>query len=188
MNDSFITKYCRAHGIFLPYLISDHSPGLLIFPEGLPKKVKSYRFTNYIADKKEFLDEVTKGWNINIRGSRSLKDSLQVSQEDVEKDPFNMEKKKKAIPLLEEYIEISKDELKLLYQKAKINWLGEGDKNTAFFHNILKAKKHKNIVEFICDETRTRFWGYEVAIQIEKYFQNFLGTTNQMMPLEQLRD
>ncbi|GKB41569.1 RNA-directed DNA polymerase, eukaryota, reverse transcriptase zinc-binding domain protein [Tanacetum coccineum] len=161
MNDSFITKYCRAHGIFLPYLISDHSPGLLIFPEGLPKK-----------------DVI----------SRSLKDSLQVSQEDVEKDPFNMEKKKKAIPLLEEYIEISKDELKLLYQKAKINWLGERDKNTTFFHNILTAKKHKNIVESICDETGTRFWGYQVAIQIEKHFQNFLGTTNQMMPLEQLRD
>ncbi|GJZ80916.1 RNA-directed DNA polymerase, eukaryota, reverse transcriptase zinc-binding domain protein [Tanacetum coccineum] len=127
-----------------PYLISDHSPGVLIFPEGLPKKVKSFRFTNYIADKQEFLDVVAKGWETSY-----FMDSLQVAQEEIDKDPFNEDKKKKAITILEEYTEVSKDELKLLHQKAKINWLREGDKNTAYFHNILKARKHKNIVESI---------------------------------------
>nr|GEV46504.1 RNA-directed DNA polymerase, eukaryota, reverse transcriptase zinc-binding domain protein [Tanacetum cinerariifolium] len=38
VNESFINQYCRAHGIFLPYLVSDHSASLMIFPNGLPKK------------------------------------------------------------------------------------------------------------------------------------------------------
>nr|GFB73180.1 RNA-directed DNA polymerase, eukaryota, reverse transcriptase zinc-binding domain protein [Tanacetum cinerariifolium] len=29
----------RAHGVFLPYLVFDHSCALLIFPDGLPKKL-----------------------------------------------------------------------------------------------------------------------------------------------------
>ncbi|GJR56859.1 RNA-directed DNA polymerase, eukaryota, reverse transcriptase zinc-binding domain protein [Tanacetum coccineum] len=166
VNDSFITKYSRAHSVFLPYLIPDHSPGVLIFPE------------------------VAKGWDINIHGchmfkvvkklrnlkkplnqlnwkhgnlfdkAKNLKDSLQVAQEDVDKDPFNVEKKKNAIFILEEYTEVSKDEL----------------------------KKHKNRVESICDENGIRFWGDDVANQIEKHFQNFLGASNQVMPLEQLGD
>nr|GEX64769.1 RNA-directed DNA polymerase, eukaryota, reverse transcriptase zinc-binding domain protein [Tanacetum cinerariifolium] len=62
----------------------------------------------------------------------------------------------------------------------------EGDKNTAYFHNILKARKHKNRVESICDENGTRFWGDEVATQIEKHFHNFLEVSYQVLPLEQL--
>nr|GEY44858.1 hypothetical protein [Tanacetum cinerariifolium] len=131
-------------------LCKDHSPGLLIFPEGLPKKVKSFGFTNYIADKKELLDAVAKGWDVEIKGSRRLKESLQVAQEDLDKDPFNVDKKKKAISILEEYTE------------------------------------HKNRVESICDENGTRFWGDEVATQIEKHFHNFLGVSYQVLPLEQL--
>ncbi|GJW86812.1 RNA-directed DNA polymerase, eukaryota, reverse transcriptase zinc-binding domain protein [Tanacetum coccineum] len=158
------TQYSRAHGVFLPYLISDHSPGVLIFPEGLPKKVKSFRFTNYIADKQEFLDVVPR------LDPQIHDDSLQVAQEEIDKDPFNEDKKKKAITILEEYTEVSKDELKLLHQKVKINWLREGDKNIAYFHNILKARKHKNRVESICDDNGVRFWGDDVAIHFERHF------------------
>ncbi|GJW98174.1 RNA-directed DNA polymerase, eukaryota, reverse transcriptase zinc-binding domain protein [Tanacetum coccineum] len=109
---------------------------------------------------------------------------MQVAQEEIDKDHFNEDKKKKAITILEEYTEVSIDELKLLHQKAKINWLREGDKNTAYFHNILKARKHKNRVESICDDNG----GHDVAIQFERHFQKFLGTSNQVMPLEQLGD
>ncbi|GKD36617.1 RNA-directed DNA polymerase, eukaryota, reverse transcriptase zinc-binding domain protein [Tanacetum coccineum] len=108
MNDNFINQYCRAHGVFLPCLVSDHSVGLLIFLDGLPKKVISFRFANYIADRNEFLDTV-------------LKECLQVAQDEVDKDPFNVDKRRKAIVILEEYTKVFKDELKLLYQKARIN-------------------------------------------------------------------
>ncbi|GKD56770.1 RNA-directed DNA polymerase, eukaryota, reverse transcriptase zinc-binding domain protein, partial [Tanacetum coccineum] len=153
-----------------------HSPGVLIFPEGLPKKVKSFRFTNYIADKQEFLDVVAKGWDTHIHGCLMFQ---------VVKKLKNL---KKPLNQLNWKHEVSKDELKLLHQKAKINWLREGDKNTAYFHNILKARKHKNRVESICDDNGVRFWGDDVAIQFERHFQKFLGTSNQVMPLEQLGD
>ncbi|GJW00473.1 RNA-directed DNA polymerase, eukaryota, reverse transcriptase zinc-binding domain protein [Tanacetum coccineum] len=147
----FIQKFGSAHGVFLPYLISDHNPSLFIFPNGFPKKVKSFRFTNYIADKHEFLDTMTKEWNGKIHGchmfklvknlkylkkplnnlnwkhgnlferAKSLKLVLQEAQNDVDNDPCNMVKRKKAINILEEYTAVASDELKLLHQKAKID-------------------------------------------------------------------
>ncbi|GJX40071.1 hypothetical protein Tco_0255061 [Tanacetum coccineum] len=58
VNDEFLNQCEKAHGIFLPYLVSDHSQAIMTFPKGLIKKKKSFRFANYVADKEEFLDLV----------------------------------------------------------------------------------------------------------------------------------
>ncbi|GJX29876.1 RNA-directed DNA polymerase, eukaryota, reverse transcriptase zinc-binding domain protein [Tanacetum coccineum] len=39
VNEEFIKVFGNAHGIFLPYLISDHSPSILIIPDGLQRKI-----------------------------------------------------------------------------------------------------------------------------------------------------
>ncbi|GJS26786.1 RNA-directed DNA polymerase, eukaryota, reverse transcriptase zinc-binding domain protein [Tanacetum coccineum] len=190
VNDSFISKYCRAHSVFLPYLISNHSPGLLIFLarewNNVIKGCKMFKVVKKLRHLKNPLNRLNWKHENLFEKANNLKESLQVAQEEVNKDPFNVDKKRKAISILEEYTEVSNDELKLLHQKAKIDWLREGDKNTAYFHNILKARKHKNKVESICDDSKTRFWGNEVAIQIVKHFQNFLGASDQVVPMNQL--
>ncbi|GJR64318.1 RNA-directed DNA polymerase, eukaryota, reverse transcriptase zinc-binding domain protein [Tanacetum coccineum] len=140
INDCFNQKYGSAHGVFLPYLISDCSHILLVFPKGLPKKVKSFRFTNYIAYKEEFLI-------LWLKNGIGVCMDVTYAQKEVNKDPSNMDKKKLAVKILEEYTEVASDELKLLHQKAKIDWLRDGDKNISYFHSMLKAKKHNNRVE-----------------------------------------
>nr|GEX93710.1 RNA-directed DNA polymerase, eukaryota, reverse transcriptase zinc-binding domain protein [Tanacetum cinerariifolium] len=55
VNDDFISRYQHAHVIFMPYLISDHSPALLIFPNEVKKRKNPFKFANYLTDKKEFL-------------------------------------------------------------------------------------------------------------------------------------
>ncbi|GKC07533.1 RNA-directed DNA polymerase, eukaryota, reverse transcriptase zinc-binding domain protein [Tanacetum coccineum] len=49
-SDSFISSFGNAHGIFLPFMVSDHSPAVLVIPDGLPRKKKPFRFMNYVAD------------------------------------------------------------------------------------------------------------------------------------------
>nr|GFA62651.1 RNA-directed DNA polymerase, eukaryota, reverse transcriptase zinc-binding domain protein [Tanacetum cinerariifolium] len=72
-NDKFLSSYGHAHGMFLPFLISDHSPAIVIVPNGLPRKKKSFRFVNYVGDKSEFLDIVKKGWDMEIDGCNMFK-------------------------------------------------------------------------------------------------------------------
>ncbi|GKA61125.1 RNA-directed DNA polymerase, eukaryota, reverse transcriptase zinc-binding domain protein [Tanacetum coccineum] len=116
------------------------SPILLVFLEGLPKKVKSFRFTNYIAYKEEFLI-------LWLKNGIGVCMDVTYAQKEDDKDPSNVDKRKFAVKILKEYTEVASDELKLLHQKAKIDWLRDGDKNTSYFHSMLKAKKHNNRVE-----------------------------------------
>ncbi|GJU75281.1 RNA-directed DNA polymerase, eukaryota, reverse transcriptase zinc-binding domain protein [Tanacetum coccineum] len=138
LNDEFLGKFGQAHGMFLPYLVSDHILGLLIIP-------------NKIAKKKEVFQSNWSNGNI-FEKVVSLKDKLRKAQSDVDADPFNKNKKEATAILYEEYSIAAEDEIKLLHQKAKINWLKEGDRNTTFFHKILKARKHKSILDTICGE------------------------------------
>ncbi|GJS22085.1 hypothetical protein Tco_0450717 [Tanacetum coccineum] len=57
------------------------------------------------------------------------------------------------------------DEYKLLSQKAMINWIKDGDKNTAFFHKVVKGRKHRSKIESICDDNGVRYFGDDVPGQ-----------------------
>ncbi|GJV37853.1 RNA-directed DNA polymerase, eukaryota, reverse transcriptase zinc-binding domain protein [Tanacetum coccineum] len=189
------------------------SPTVVTIPNGLKKKRKAFRFMNYIADKKEFIKCVESEWNHKIKGCNmykvvqkpkrlkkplnklnwkngnltekvaGLKKNLKEIQADVEKNPFDYDLKEKAVQVLNKYMEASNDELKLLQQKAKIKWLSEGDQNTAYFHGILKARKHKGRIESICDESGTRYDGDKVVEPFVDHFKKFLGTKYDVQPL-----
>ncbi|PWA39454.1 RNA-directed DNA polymerase, eukaryota, Reverse transcriptase zinc-binding domain protein [Artemisia annua] len=68
VNEEFINKFQNAYGVFLPYTISDHSPSVLIIKDGMPKKQRSFRFSNFIYDKEGFLETVKKEWDQEIHG------------------------------------------------------------------------------------------------------------------------
>nr|GFC21014.1 hypothetical protein [Tanacetum cinerariifolium] len=82
---------------------------------------------------------------------RKLKEILKKDQEVVDKNPSDINAKVKAAQTLNELIKASSDEINLLYQKEKIKWIKDGDKNTTFFHSI-KVKRNKNRDESIRDE------------------------------------
>ncbi|GJY65994.1 RNA-directed DNA polymerase, eukaryota, reverse transcriptase zinc-binding domain protein [Tanacetum coccineum] len=48
---------------FHPYVTLDNCPICIALPSVLKKKIKAFRFANYIADKPEFLDIMAKEWN-----------------------------------------------------------------------------------------------------------------------------
>ncbi|GJY29440.1 RNA-directed DNA polymerase, eukaryota, reverse transcriptase zinc-binding domain protein [Tanacetum coccineum] len=183
-----------SHAIFQPFLISDHSPALLIIPSSWKKKARSFRFANYIADKPEFVKEVEEGWKAQFHGykmyclTKKLKHikpilnkmnwkngdltikvemtrvKLQEAQYLVEKNPHNCLIKERAVQALNDYNEAMKDEEKLLAQKARIKWLNEGDKN----RNIYEKE--------------------EVPTQFVKHFQHFLGNNSEVTILKDCKD
>ncbi|XP_071738749.1 uncharacterized protein [Rutidosis leptorrhynchoides] len=69
-NEGFLKVYPQASGIFLPYLMSDHSPTILSILNGLPKKKKAFRFMNHIAYKDDFLQTVATIWDTNVNGHK----------------------------------------------------------------------------------------------------------------------
>ncbi|GJW83331.1 hypothetical protein Tco_0156476 [Tanacetum coccineum] len=76
------------------------------------------------------------------------------------------------------------DMKKVLYQQAKIKWLCEGDKNSRFFHSVLKGRKCKNKVHSIIDNASTRHEGDQIPQVFLNHFQEFLGTSHPVQDIE----
>ncbi|GJW79530.1 RNA-directed DNA polymerase, eukaryota, reverse transcriptase zinc-binding domain protein [Tanacetum coccineum] len=106
-NEDFFNKYNQAFAVFHPFMISDHSPVVLTISKNISKKKKSFKFANFVADKK------------GVPG---------------------------RVSILEEFHEALDDEEKFLSQKTKVDWLGEGDRNSAYFHKVVKRRRNKNRV------------------------------------------
>ncbi|GJX66900.1 RNA-directed DNA polymerase, eukaryota, reverse transcriptase zinc-binding domain protein [Tanacetum coccineum] len=214
VNDEFMRQYQRANGVFHPYGISDHSLAELILHDGFSTKNKAFRFSNFVAGKDNFIDVVKSGWNIDVQGchmyrlvkklknlkkplkklswcqgnvherTNNLKNELLKNQAIMEKNPFDSDARVNAAKALNDYIEASKDDLSLLYQKAKVQWLREGDKNTTYFHSMIKSRRNKSRVERIKDEDGNVHEGNNVAEQFVRHFKKFLGEYKEVVALD----
>ena len=102
------------------------------------------------------------------------REKLKIAQINVDKDPHNSSLKKDEADTLHEYKVAVQDEEKFLMQKAKIDWLSDGDRNSKFFHAVVKGKVHRSRIEVICNEQGERVEGNRVAEQFVKHFQDFL--------------
>ncbi|GKB64760.1 RNA-directed DNA polymerase, eukaryota, reverse transcriptase zinc-binding domain protein [Tanacetum coccineum] len=208
-NNNFMGTFCNSTAHFLPHLSSDHCHAVLIMPKVLSRKKRAFKFTNYVADKPEFLEIVEKEWNIETSGCKmyklvqklkamkfhmknlnwkhgnlyeiveSWKVKLKNVQMQVDKDPHNVALKTEEARTLKEYMIAMQDEEKFLYQKAKITWMSDGDRNSRFFHEVIKGRIHKNRIDMVCNEKGERFEGKSVA---DQFVSHFLGKAMQVNP------
>ncbi|GKB59327.1 RNA-directed DNA polymerase, eukaryota, reverse transcriptase zinc-binding domain protein [Tanacetum coccineum] len=72
-NVKFMGTFTNSHALFLPHLTFDHSPAILIIPKMMKKKYKAFRFSNFIADKSEFVSVVQDEWNNQVEGCYMFK-------------------------------------------------------------------------------------------------------------------
>lgn len=101
-------------------------------------------------------------------------------QQLIDTKPFDCALREQGVEALIKYKEATADEEKLLSQKAKIEWLKEGDKNSAFYYKVFRGRMHKNRVVSICDDQGVRHDGDRVADQFVIHFQEFLGTSREV--------
>ncbi|GJW27560.1 hypothetical protein Tco_0044435, partial [Tanacetum coccineum] len=127
--------------------------------------------------------EEDKWWFVVKSDGDMLENELKEYHLEVEKDLNNIVKRSKVVRLYNEYTKASQDELKLLYQTAKVDWLREGDKNTAYFQNFIKARIKKNRVDTICNEDGLRFDGEDASGQFVKHFKCFIRTVAEVQSL-----
>ncbi|GJZ30045.1 RNA-directed DNA polymerase, eukaryota, reverse transcriptase zinc-binding domain protein [Tanacetum coccineum] len=112
VNSDFIDHYGNVNARFLPFLISDHSPVVLHIPNTLEKKKKSFRFSNFVADKEEFIDVLAWKKGNLFQSVKILEDELKKAQMEVEANPNCKGIKEKLSNVLQEYNEVIIDEEK----------------------------------------------------------------------------
>nr|GEU99130.1 hypothetical protein [Tanacetum cinerariifolium] len=177
-------------------------------PNGVIKGKGSFRFLNFNTEKEDFLpivlsvsDRIFEGhtmyrviqkmkvlksklkqlsWkngNVFLR-AKKLREKVMESQKEVDMFPHDENIKEKSCRILKEYYEAMQDENSLLYQKAKIKWLREGDRNTAYFHKTIKEMVHRGRIITIRNEKGVRIENKDVAAHNVKHFKEFLGKSS----------
>ncbi|GJU19094.1 RNA-directed DNA polymerase, eukaryota, reverse transcriptase zinc-binding domain protein [Tanacetum coccineum] len=151
-NEEFFDIHKRAHVVFLPYGISDHSPAVLTCSKNMKAQTRAFR-------------------NLNEK-VKKLKKALDDIQNSIDKDPYNDSLRKIGVDTLGEYSIALEDEEKLMFQRAKVQWMNEGDRNSAFFHKVIKGRISKNRVAEIWGTDNIRYVDDECLDLDSKIFKN----------------
>ncbi|GKE25806.1 RNA-directed DNA polymerase, eukaryota, reverse transcriptase zinc-binding domain protein [Tanacetum coccineum] len=164
--EDFIKNFPQAHAKFLSYIISDHTHVILCVPSNVRKKFKSFRFSNYITDKQEFIPIVKEN------GIKTYMDTKCIKCFKI----FKLLLRLKEAKLVEEFFEGESDEEKFLHQQAKIKWLCEGEKNNNYFHRVLKGRRNKSKVFALCDDNGISSDQEQIPQLFLKHFEKFLSS------------
>ncbi|KAL0347780.1 UNVERIFIED_CONTAM: hypothetical protein Scaly_1794000 [Sesamum calycinum] len=162
---------CNVH-FSPPGCLSDHSPGIVSILDPPASQPKPFRFFNMWADHQDFIATVENGWNLNVDGTaqfclcrklkalkghlkafnnlhfshisvRAKNADLALQDAQLESDPENSTIRDSMRELRKKAVFLAEAERHFYYQKAKLHFLKMGDRNTKFFHDIVKRNAAK---------------------------------------------
>nr|KAJ0193875.1 hypothetical protein LSAT_V11C800388240 [Lactuca sativa] len=213
-NFKFIEDFPDVFANFQPYKSSDHSPMIIKFPVKKKFTVRPFKFVNSLTLLDEFLPLVANVWKSEVEGfgmfrlCQKLKllkkplrkllnsqgnyvekvskcrDDLSRIQFELDRDPGNEDLRIEEGFYLQSFLNASREEECYLKQRAKVQWLKEGDSNSAYFHKVVKGKINRNRIENILDSNGNWKEGEDAFKVIVDYFEEFLGIEHEVSQLE----
>ncbi|KAK1408248.1 hypothetical protein QVD17_39884 [Tagetes erecta] len=105
----------------------------------------------------------------------NLRKDLEDLQQLIDASPFDLSLKEKESLCMKEFVDASLDEESFLKQKAKVNWLDQGDANTKYFHNMLKCKNNKKMIDSVMRSTGEVLEGDAMVDEFVTFYETFLG-------------
>lgn len=197
-NREWNDNFSETSVLHLARVCSDHAPLQITMKNVVSVAPRYFKFLDFWADNDDFLSVVKDVWEESVEGnpmwvlhqklkkaSKRLSIWSRETFGDIYEEPKRLEK---LIVDLEEALVISNspshrrelNEAKAKYiqflniqdavlrQKAKAQWLRDGDKNTAYFHAVIKGKRKKLSIQKIQDEEgQWREGGEEVAKRLQ---------------------
>ncbi|CAH1443602.1 unnamed protein product [Lactuca virosa] len=130
---------------------------------------------------------------LNDQGSyaekvQKCREELDKVQIELDNDPYNGDLRSEEGFYLQAFLNASIEEEKILKQRAKVQWLKEGDCKSAYFHKVVKGNINRNKVETIMDNDGKWKESDEAFKQIVKYFNDFLGVDRNVRPIISPKD
>ncbi|KAJ9542089.1 hypothetical protein OSB04_028595 [Centaurea solstitialis] len=204
-NTQFLSLFEGSSVVFATRCLSDHACGILEVPAAICKRTRGFKFDNFMTDHAAFLDIVAQEWGQPVYGSfmhrilchlKRLKQPLhkirnQVGDVSVRANKLRIELDAIHLaydmdptnPILMEdlahvslaYEHARNDELLYFKQRAKVRWLHDSDKNTKFFHHVVKERQNRNLIRSIMDSQGRYVHDEEVGALFVDHFRSFLG-------------
>ncbi|KAK8601718.1 hypothetical protein V6N12_051546 [Hibiscus sabdariffa] len=179
MSNEWSMAYPKAIGILEAAVASDHNP-IVVLLEGLKRRrKKAFKFETRWLLEDECFTNVNEAWSENPRGhcqsklNRKLKNTRVKLQKwsgmkygssrrtvegikrqllDLQKLPLSPQIKEEISSLKHELQKLWESEERHWHQRARVNWIKYGDRNTKFFHATTIQRFRQNVIVTIKDE------------------------------------
>ncbi|GJY34922.1 putative RNA-directed DNA polymerase [Tanacetum coccineum] len=193
------------HALFHPYRTSNHSPAVLRLPCRVKAQPKPFKFSNILVQHARFKEVVKDGWAMHYSGFfmyqvvkklKGLKKpfrkllyehgniynnvdhlckELDRVQADLDRDPSNVQLRDEEAAYVLAYNDALILQECFLKQKAKINWLREGDSNSAYFHKAVKSRVSRSRINVVTNSDGVNYENEQVPKAFIKHYEVFLG-------------
>ncbi|XP_021850758.1 uncharacterized protein [Spinacia oleracea] len=170
INQAWLTQYPNTEVCFKNEGYFDHCPGTVSVYRYLAAGKKPFKFFSMWQEAPQYKDIVMTAWNMsgtpmyqvvqklkNVKialkklnkegfGDIEAKETktahaLQELQDELHKNPADVEMANKEKQAQQEYLVAHKALLSFLAHKAKSVWIKEGDENTAVFHRFIRQRQ-----------------------------------------------
>ncbi|XP_060170580.1 uncharacterized protein LOC132601516 [Lycium barbarum] len=122
---------------------SDHTPLLCTYGEIDKNQYKPLKFLKFWVERDFFIDTVKHNWPGDIFKQIIIrKEIVRIKEELFEEDPSHVNRcvLQNAETEIKKYLQYQEDYWR---KKSGLDWLVEGDRNTKFFHTIVKGRRKK---------------------------------------------
>nr|GEY81447.1 hypothetical protein [Tanacetum cinerariifolium] len=107
----------------------------------------------------EFIPIVKEGWEEAIEGHNMFK--VVKKLKNLKYELKKLAWKNEEADCLSLYMEAIGDEKSFMLQKTKLDWISKEDRNTKFFHKVIKSKENLNKITSVCNAKGEYFEGNE---------------------------
>ncbi|XP_039060370.1 uncharacterized protein LOC120204346 [Hibiscus syriacus] len=208
INSTWASYFPHSFVEFLSPSIFDHCMATMWLSKDSPiNRPKPFKFFNFWAAHSNFLNVVRHSWLPTIHGNpmttliTKLK-RLKITLKSFNKDNFSnisdrvklkrleLEQQQiltlkgeesivKEIGLQEDLILLEEAEAEFLKQKAKVQCIRDGDKNSKFFHSIVASKNKRNIIRVLVDDSGCILESFDsMSQEVLSFYSNMLGSAD----------
>ncbi|KAL2248481.1 UNVERIFIED_CONTAM: Retrovirus-related Pol polyprotein from type-2 retrotransposable element R2DM [Sesamum indicum] len=111
--------------------------------------------------------------------------ALQDAQNQLENNPGNVRLRESLGDLRRKAVFLAEAERNFFYQKAKIHYLKEGDRNTKFFHDMVKRNAARKSITAVTRADGTIITSADaIAQEFVDYYTTLLGTESHTIPVD----
>ncbi|KAL0290583.1 UNVERIFIED_CONTAM: hypothetical protein Sradi_7046800 [Sesamum radiatum] len=189
----------------LPRRLSDHHPLFITAAKTENRKPSSFRFQNMWLNHHSFFDTVRQEWNLPIEGygmyklqqkiyrtkellkrwNREVFGNVFTTVEHAKQEAEEAEKNFDRDPSEANLIALNKCNAALVHtlsleseywrQKSNCKWLEDGERNTKYFHSLVKKKRLKSTIHRIFEENQEISDPDQIKDSAARYFENLLS-------------
>lgn len=175
----------------LSRIFSDHAPLLLAISFNYNRRFNLFCFNNYWLDYIGYHIAIRKIWNSSPNGNpmhashTSIKNWCRSGLNPLDSDIINTENDIASLEISDTFDADTQPHLEELYakfavlqrqnlskwaQRAHLQWVCDGDRNSKFLHNVTRIRKHFNSISHVSDLNSNLFSDRD---DIENVFLNF---------------